>query len=337
MKPCLVLFLSCLILTAAAEVIAQGPINPGNKIRLDFRVLVEYRAETGEFHYQYVISNRTSSAQSLSQFWVLAPNSPHVTQIQNVAHWFKVDVNQNKDTTWIQWGADSAAAVRPGQSEGDFSFWSNSRPGIVTYYAEGWTPEPDVDEGQLDSLGRIPGYNDLTPYGGGIVGKTVGPLPISTGSQVGDFLDTLISYKHQSVALGWLRDDNTRKRDCEEVMKGRDWYRKGEFGKFRSWEPDESWDFDHDWNNGIVGVLDRRLDKARRELTRGDSVGARRDLEIFAMEVELVKELGKKTEMRNKKSVLTSEGYALLKYNAEYLIDRLPERHGRGEETRGKK
>ncbi len=32
------------------------------------------------------------------------------------------------------------------------------------------------------------------------------------------------------------------------------------------------------------------------------------------------------------KEVLTSEGYALLKYNAEYLIDRLPEKHEKGDE-----
>ncbi len=31
---------------------------------------------------------------------------------------------------------------------------------------------------------------------------------------------------------------------------------------------------------------------------------------------------------RSQTPVLTAEGYALLKYNAEYLIDRLPERNG---------
>lgn len=35
---------------------------------------------------------------------------------------------------------------------------------------------------------------------------------------------------------------------------------------------------------------------------------------------------------------MTSEAYALLKYNAEYLIDRLPEKHGRhGEDGRRNK
>ena len=91
-------------------------------------------------------------------------------------------------------------------------------------------------------------------------------------------------------------------------------------------------------------MLDRRLDKTKRELSRGDSVRARKDLEIFVMEVEMLNNLSKKLEGRNKQSevrdrspIMTSEAYALLKYNAEYLIDRLPERHGKVDERRGKK
>ncbi len=84
-------------------------------------------------------------------------------------------------------------------------------------------------------------------------------------------------------------------------------------------------------------MLDKRLEKAKKALTRGDSVGARRDLQIFVMEVELLHRLGGKQEARSEKSevrsqtpVMTSEAYALLKYNAEYLIDGLPEREKAG-------
>ena len=227
------LILSCAILSIAHETNAQGPYTPGNRIQLVLNVSVKYGDENDGFCYQFMISDQASSAQSLSQFWVLAPNSPQVTKVQNVADWFRVDVNQVNDTTWIQWGADSAAAIRPGQTEGGFSFWSDSPPGIVRYYAEGWTPEPDVDESQLDSLGRIVGYNDLTPYGGGITGKTIGPVPISFPFVGGAFLDTLISYKHQCLTLGWLKDDKAHKEDCDEMMKERNWYKRGEFEKFR--------------------------------------------------------------------------------------------------------
>ena len=77
---------------------------------------------------------------------------------------------------------------------------------------------------------------------------------------------------------------------------------------------------------------------AKQALTKGDSAITRRDLQIFVMEVELVNRLGEKKEdrgqkleVRGRKPVMSSEAYALLKYNAEYVIDRLPERNGRSE------
>ncbi|MCL4540513.1 MAG: hypothetical protein M1378_13095, partial [Bacteroidetes bacterium] len=119
------------------------------------------------------------------------------------------------------------------------------------------------------------------------------------------------------------------------------WYIKEEGGKMERWGVNDSWDFDRNWNNGIIGILDKRLEKAKRALTRGDSVQARRDLQIFVMEVELVNRLGEKqkgrsqrSEIRGQKPVMSSEAYALLKYNAEYLIDRLPEKGARPSEGR---
>ncbi len=76
-------------------------------------------------------------------------------------------------------------------------------------------------------------------------------------------------------------------------------------------------------------VLDRRLEKARRVLMQNDSIRARKELETFVMEVELINDISGRMEKRDQRPVMTSEAYALLKYNAEYLIDRLPDRHGR--------
>ena len=51
---------------------------------------------------------------------------------------------------------------------------------------------------------------------------------------------------------------------------------------------------------------------------------ARQDLEIFVMEVEVLNDVSKKLEDSKQAPIMTSEAYALLKYNAEYLIDSLP-------------
>ena len=42
------------------------------------------------------------------------------------------------------------------------------------------------------------------------------------------------------------------------------------------------------------------------------------------MEVEMLNDVSKKFEDRKQAPIMTSEAYALLKYNAEYLIDKLP-------------
>ena len=65
---------------------------------------------------------------------------------------------------------------------------------------------------------------------------------------------------------------------------------------------------------GIVTSLDQKLENARQLLQRGSNHAAVNVLEAFIKEVEAQNEKG-----------LTSEAYALLKYNAEYLIGKLRE------------
>jgi len=132
------------------------------------------------------------------------------------------------------------------------------------------------------------------------------------------WLDTLLSYTQQSAELGWLRrgQDN----DCDDDERPGD---------------------------GVVKNMELRLQKAKRELTRGDSVQARKDLEKLAQKVERIWKRSQEEEKKHKRDrwdrkedvIMTSEVYALLKYNTEYLIDRLPEKskHGRGEDERDKK
>jgi hypothetical protein len=65
-------------------------------------------------------------------------------------------------------------------------------------------------------------------------------------------------------------------------------------------------------NQGIANSLDQKLDNARKQLKRGNNKAAKNILEAFINEVEAQKE-----------KHLSSEAYALLKFNAEYLISRL--------------
>jgi len=140
------------------------------------------------------------------------------------------------------------------------------------------------------------GWNGATDLAGiftnSVQGKTLGPADPPDPFVCLSFLDTLLSYTRQSAQLGWLgriRDD-----DCDDDER-----------------PDD----------GVVRNIENRLQKARRELVRGDSVKARRELEKLIRKVDRLQRRGER--------VMTSEAYALLKYNTEYLIERLPERRRR--------
>jgi hypothetical protein len=171
----------------------------------------------------------------------------------------------------------------------------------------------------------IPGYSNLTSFGPGVVGLTVGPVMPPDPFLAGHFIDTLLSYTRQSVDLGWLASKDSK----------------------RGIGRDDDCDNDERPDNGVAGNIERRLEIAKRELSKGDSVSARRDLERLLSKIERVwkrsqdqdKKRGRnrKEEMRSKddKIIMTSEAYALLKYNLEYLIDRMPERERREKIEKG--
>jgi hypothetical protein len=105
-------------------------------------------------------------------------------------------------------------------------------------------------------------------------------------------LDTLISYKHKSSGLGWLADKN------------------------------------------FVKELDNHLENAQKHLAKTDSTNAYKEIEKFQEKVnkeyEKTRDAQKKGKPRDKRFV-TEDGWKLLYFNAQYIIDRLPS------EKRGKK
>ncbi len=282
--------------------------------------------------YAYSLSNERTSVQGIDNFYI--QNANDISSESAPESWSASIKSLSGSTGFF--ANYSNAAVAPGKTLQDLKATSLGLPAIVKYYLQGYTGgvtccPTDAEERENIFTNSVSGY-------------TIGTRDTTVQLSLLQYLDTLISDKDQSVTLGWLRNDRSREQECEETMRSKDWYMKEEVGKMRSWEVNDRWDFDKDWNNGIIGILDRRLEKAKQALTKGDSAIARRDLQIFMMEVELVNRLGEKQEGRNQRSevrdqkpVMTSEAYALLKYNAEYLIERLPEREGKHEGERNGK
>jgi hypothetical protein len=197
--------------------------------------------------------------------------------------------------------------IRPGETLGDFIIMSKGIPGIRRCIV---SPRFDVDELFPDiedttrtlTIAQMDSIREAVNFRGWTIGPTAPPLnfvPVI-------WIDTLISYKHQAVTLGWLKDKKEEQKDEDDEEK----------------------------EDGVVAKLDKRLEKARAELLKGDSIKARKELEKFVKKVEKLYKESDEEEGKNKpeKVVITSEGFALLKYNAEYLIDRLPKKQKGGKE-----
>ena len=117
----------------------------------------------------------------------------------------------------------------------------------------------------------IPGYSDLTLYGPGVVGKTVGPMLPPGPLDPTAFLDTLLSYTVQSRALGWIAEQTT----ADKYL-----------GYFNS---------------------------VKQSLSDSDFTAARNALKLVLHDADV-----------DSTNALTSESYALLRFNTEYLLSHPP-------------
>jgi len=258
-----------LLLVAMFNPLRGQEIEAGNRIKVLIRPSL-VRTSSQTLQYAYQVTNHRDSRQKVWQFYVMtAVPARYVEKIHSAEHW-GAGMPQEDSIASVRWGTATEYDIVPGESRGGFSFESPSPPGIVDYYAEGYHNPPSFPEGMAPD--SIPGYDDLTPYGPGIVGKTVGPVLPPDPFIAAEFLDTLASYKHQAFALGWIT------------------------------------------NKGILNSLDQKLDNVRKQLGRDNTNTAKNILNAFIKEVEAQKD-----------KHLTSEAYALLKYNAEYLIEKLEE------------
>jgi hypothetical protein len=267
-----VFFLSMLGLRTAD---AQDTIILRNKI--DLRIEIRVKQTSDMLDYHYTLINGPKALQGVWKFWlILSPKL--VVESQKAPNGWRASYGAQDDRLIISWGSPAKSDIMPKQSLSGFSVSSSSIPGLIQFYSEGYAKPPSFPAGMAPD--SIPGYDDLTPYGPGIVGITIGPVAPPSPFIPLVFLDTLISYKHQAFDLGWFK------------------------------------------NRGIVQSLDAKLENAKRQLQRNNTTAAKNILQAFINEVEaLWKE---ENQRRNPQGVqITSEAYALLKFNAEYLLSKL--------------
>jgi len=244
--------------------------------KIDLKVGFRLTVTNQTYNYNYSLTNGPTAQESVYVFNLRLLTNVPISNLSAPLNWRKVLFT--KAPQLVRWHAhvDDETdrwkdALGAGISRNGFSFSSsNSLPGILIYYSEGWAPAPVFEEGMATDI--IPGYSDLTPYGPGVVGKTIGPITVPNPFVPINLLDTLSSNTNQSRALGWIKDDATA--------------------------------------NKYLGYFT----STKTKLVQSDSVGARTVLLQVLKDVDI-----------DSTASLSSEAYALLRFNTEYLANILPQ------------
>lgn len=275
--------------------------DPPNKVNPVIKAKVIFDTETQGYIYSYEVANQNGAKQHLMDI-VVKYSAPSYDPKAPSKDWYMARF-RGKDA-W-HWAKTRGAihGIAAGQKERGFSFKSKGLPTIVSssFYGkrrDRYSPPGDFDtEEVIASFSRVrkelkEQYKDKF---GSVVRKTVGPKTPPAVFVPIDFLNYIISLKHEAYNLGWIvqgRDDDKDKYEDEE--------------------------------EGIMNSLDKKLEKAKEALVKGDNREAIEKLKSFIHEIEaLYKEGKEKHEKEEGRSHITSEAYALLKYNAIYLIEKL--------------
>mgnify|MGYP001559612904 CR=1 FL=1 len=300
---------------------------PATKVDPTLNVRVSSSAETAR--YSYTLSNGHAGRQRLLSFRIKVPDNLILQVLSPNSQWRSRPAGVISGWYWGHTLVDSTGAatayngIPPDSVVEGFSLLSMGLPTLTLAYFQGFTGAMNFESEPPAEVHEI--LKPLESFPANYVSrKTIGPsyAPSPNPFIHLAFLDTIISYTRQSAELGWLGRD--RDNDCDSDERPED---------------------------GIVRNIEKRLNKAKRELERRDSVLARRELEKLVAKVERLwkrsedNEEGKHGKDRKNwwrrdkddRVVITSEAYALLKFNTEYLIDRLLDESSRRPDRKPKK
>jgi hypothetical protein len=213
-----------------------------------------------------------------------------------------------------KWGAaTSASQLKPGMSAAGFRLQSRGIPTIRDFSAE---PSfdigeyyPDVEELSSDEeVVKVQEQVNKDTKAINYTGRTIGPTAPPANFKPIEFLDYIVSLRKDAYYQGWIIQKNNEKDKDRDTDSDKD--RKGKKDKKNK---------DDDQETSIMNSLDGKLNMARAELVKGNNKEAIEKLKSFTYEVAALSKEGK--EIRQ--SHITWEAFALLYYNAQYLIDQL--------------
>ncbi|MEJ5350953.1 MAG: hypothetical protein WHS65_05105 [Melioribacteraceae bacterium] len=278
---------------------------PATKIEPSVRAWVDFKKDSSMYIYNYEIENGIKSKQNLIVFRIQFGKKVDVME-KSTQKWLGRkrqgfdDKHEYMNRIWSWYGNQG---LEPGWKKGGFALGSNGIPGIGAAYFQGLAPilsyrhgpPPEHLEKEIAKLEVFPSNH--------VKRTTVVPVSLPVPFNTEALIDTLISYTQQSGDIGWLGKDPRREgrdEDCDEDEKPED---------------------------GIVKNIIKRLERAKILIEKEDSLKAKKELEKLLSKIEKIWKRSQEEEKRGKKGVrMSSEAYALLKYNTEYLVEKLPDK-----------
>jgi hypothetical protein len=316
---------------------------------IDPKVMVKVIKIENGFNYNYDLTNGSNALQNIYSFIVnvkasvMGASSPIDWEYRNL------DYDTIKVASWSS--EDTISDIRPNKMVSGFKIRCSGLPIIGRYWVAAWEVIPE-EEGQYDPA-------SAGVFATHLCRTTVCPAEPPSPFVAINFIDTIASYKHQSFALGWIKDQRTEQRldrklerakrllqmadtwppgssafldETEKALKEEDNECSREYGQDAVREVPRLM-LDEEKLRDLIRIgresmqgsgkdKMKKPDENRRKEQYRDALywAAKQVMESFVREVEILNRLTEK----GKKQFLTSEAYALLKYNAEYLIDQLP-------------
>jgi len=189
--------------------------DPPNKIKPDIRAFLNFNGELNEYRYSYEVSNYKGAIQPLYTIQIrYFMNIYDATQPND--DWFMGTYIGGGLWEWAKTRGE-ANGILAGETVSGFSFKSHGLPAIVNAAFFGYernegtklefSPPGDYDtDGIEDSFERVfnnfkSQYPEKFKY---VSAKTLGPTAPPEDFKPLDFLDYIISMKHEASSLGWI-------------------------------------------------------------------------------------------------------------------------------------
>jgi hypothetical protein len=293
----------------AQETVIQIPgVNcvylPSTLVKPEIRAKVTLDSENRGLVYAYSVRNQPDSVENILNIRIeVQVSAPAVLKSPARGEWMSgYGPHVPSDLHYISWGevsGESEGQIRPGEALAGFEFVAPGLPTIVRFWVQGfypgwknpWAPDQPIvfggikceTESDAEEAEGMEERGEIPPYSDPFYDSVQGKTVGPTAPPAIQTMEDLARF------LGHVRD-------LKHEAASLGWIRPG----------------------GVVQALDQKLDALEAALRRGEG---RTALNIGQALLNQVEGAACKEWSCPGQRPITSEGYALLRYNVEYVLE----------------